>query len=95
MATQVADWLALKAWQFAVGALSLVRPLGASARRAAQRLRSQPLHAAHSTEAAVAGAAPVSSRQPTWQRVLDNWTLVAGCGWLLGLWLGMWIAGVW
>lgn len=94
MLTQVADWLELTVWQLAVGLLSAARPLRAGVQRAAQHVQdAQAQRRAHALRQPSQMPAAWLAAPSLLQRLSDNWTVVAVCGWLLGLALGAWLAG--
>ncbi|MCW5873462.1 MAG: hypothetical protein KIS88_02325 [Anaerolineales bacterium] len=110
MLTQVSHWLELKWWQLAVQALSATRTLGSTraagnrvlraaaeaAQRATERSHSrqaqQALHAEY--VAADLYSPDVQAPHNVWQHISENWTFVALAGWVLGLAVGLWLAGV-
>lgn len=107
--TQVTEWLELKAWQLAVGALSTLRPLGAArsggrvlraAASAAQRASERALDAQAQRSLRAEYAAEGLHSEPSWnnqpsllQRVAEHWIVIAIAGWMLGVALGLWLAG--
>lgn len=109
MWTHVSEWLELKVWQLAVGALSALRPLGAArssgrvlraAANAAQRASERALDAQAQRSLRAEYAAEGLHTEQSWnsqpgllQRVADNWTVIAISGWMLGMVLGLWLAG--
>ncbi len=109
MLTQVSEWLELKVWQLAVGALSALKPLGAArsggrvlraAANAAQRASERALDAQAQRSLRAEYAAVGLYNEPSWnsqpsllQRVAENWIVIAISGWVLGVVLGLWLAG--
>lgn len=88
----------------ATRSVGAVRPVGGRVLRAAadaaqranaranSRQVQQALHAeyiAADLYSAEDGLRPIT----VWQRMADNWTFVALAGWMLGLGIGLWLAG--
>lgn len=109
MLAQVSEWLELKVWQLAVSALSALRPLGAArtsgrvlraasdvAQRATERALDAQAQRALRAEYVEQNlyAEPGWNAQPSMlQRLTDSWVVVAIAGWVLGMLLGLWLAG--
>ena len=80
---RIFEWLELKAWQAAVGAMSAARPLSGHALRTAKGLRQ-----------AAAALPQVELPTPQLRGLAQSWQAVAAAGWLLGLALG-YLLGAW
>lgn len=109
MFNQVGEWLELKVWQMVVGALSSLRPLGAArtggrviraASYAAQRASEHALDIQAQHALKMEYTAQDLYAEPGWNspstllaRLAENWATVAATGWVLGLFLGLWLAG--
>lgn len=109
MLTHVGEWLELKAWQLAVGALSALRPLGAlrpvggrvlrAAANAAQRASERAMDVEAQRALRAEYAAEDLYAEPSWNqprlvaRLAESWVVIAIVGWGLGLLIGLWLAG--
>lgn len=88
MLARILEWLELKVWQAAVGAMSAARPLSAHALRTAKGLKQ--------AAAALPQSLPQVELQasPQLRGLAQSWQAVAAAGWLLGLALG-YLLGAW
>lgn len=106
MLTQVGEWLELKVWQLAVGALSALRPLSAArpvlraAANAAQRATERAMNVEAERALRAEYAAEDLYTEQSWNnqsslfaRLAESWVAIAIVGWGLGLLIGLWLAG--